>query len=57
MDGGTDDLTNLVAAGPFGIAEGRRNAYRNMPAVHWVEILKCQKCGKAGLAELWDDDA
>jgi hypothetical protein len=28
-----------------------------MAAVHWVEILKCQKCGRAGLAELWDHDA
>jgi hypothetical protein len=28
-----------------------------MAAVHWVEIVKCEKCGKAGLAELWDHDA
>ena len=28
-----------------------------MAAVHWVEILKCNKCGRAGLAELWDSAA
>ena len=28
-----------------------------MAAVHWVEILKCHKCGRAGLAELWDHAA
>jgi hypothetical protein len=28
-----------------------------MAAVHWVEILKCHKCGRTGLAELWDHDA
>jgi len=28
-----------------------------MATVHWVEILKCNDCGRAGLAELWDQDA
>jgi len=27
-----------------------------MAAIHWVEILKCHKCGRAGLAELWDHE-
>ena len=28
-----------------------------MAAVHWIEILKCDECGRTGLAELWDHDA
>lgn len=28
-----------------------------MAAVFWVEILRCEKCGRTGLAELWEHDA